>query len=104
MNAVTKGKEICANFIRDGYVDVNGRRVDTWIENINTIELSDLGHEIAVLHFSSEEAIEAFVMGWLVFGLSRNHTMRDGLLSDKEWHTDQCQSMPSNVLLFRRRK
>src|ERR1700733_158786 len=86
LNATQKGKEICAKFIQDGYIDVNGRRVDTWIENIDTITLIDLGHEVAMLHFRTEEAIEAFVMGWSVFGLPRNHTMRDDSLNAKEAH------------------
>jgi hypothetical protein len=104
LNATEKGKEVCATFVRNGYIDVNGRRIDTWIENIDTIELIDLGHEVAMLHFRTEEAIEAFVMGWSVFGLSRNHTMRDKPHDSKEAHADQCQTMPSNILQFRARR
>jgi hypothetical protein len=104
LNATQKGKEICAQFVRDGYIDVNGRRISTYIEDIDTITLIDLGHEVAMQHFRTEEAIEAFVMGWSVFGLSRDHTMRSEAQDSKEAHVDAMDAMPSNVIQFRTRR
>lgn len=104
MNATAKGSAACAAFMRNRYIDLNGQRITTRIEGIPTTDLADIGHEVAMRYYRSENAIEGFCMGWLAIGQQLNNVIRSEALKSKEEHCEAGQAMPDNVILFRARR
>ena len=73
-------------------------------KNLTREQFEDVGWQVARQRYLSTEAREDFAAGWLVFGLPTIAVMRSKSLSVKESHCEAAQTLPSNVLLFRKRK
>lgn len=103
MNAVGKGAQLGREILTTHSIALGERVVTLYPSQLTYNRFMEIGREVAIYHYRSQDSIEGFMMGWLDIR-QLSDVIREGPLSVKEEHRDAVQSMPSNVLQFKIRK
>lgn len=104
MNAVGRGAQLSQELLSTDAIALGERIVVLYPSQLTFDRFMEIGREAAQYFYRSQDSIEGFMAGWLAIGQQLSETIHSGSLSVKENHRDAVETLPSNVILFKKRK